>query len=160
METSFRIRRARPDDMDSVRLIHTAAIRSGAYRVYSPRVVETWVGAFNPDRFPENIRRMAFFVAELPDDRIAAFLALDMEKEELESLYVAPWAKGMGLGSYLLGFGEEWARQAGIDRFWLDASLNAVSFYARYGWEEIRRHARVREGVEIPVVRMEKSLRD
>jgi len=158
METPFRIRRARRDDVDSVRLVHTAAIRSGAYRVYSPRVVETWVGAFNPDRYPENIQRMAFFVAELLDGRVSAFLALDLEKEELESIYVAPWAKGMGLGSYLLGYGEELARQAGIGRLWLDASLNAVSFYARYGWEEVRRHARVREGVEIPVVRMEKSL--
>jgi hypothetical protein len=83
---------------------------------------------------------------------------MDLATRELDSLYVAPWGKGIGLGSYLLGYGEELARLAGLRDLWLDSSLNAVSFYARYGWEEIGRHARVRKGVEIPVMRMEKIL--
>ena len=76
----------------------------------------------------------------------------------MDSVYVAPWGRGMGMGSFLLGFAEELGRQAGLEKAWLDSSLNAVEFYAAFGWEETKRHARVRKNVEIPVVRMEKSL--
>jgi len=155
---SILIRRARPADADDVQLVHTASIRHGTGDHYPPEVAEAWVRAFVPANFPENIRRKEFFVAELPDGRIGAFLALNLQTRELDSLYVAPWARGWGLGSYLLGYGEEMARLAGLPDLWLDASLNAVSFYSRHGWEEIGRHHRVREGVEIPVIRMEKSL--
>lgn len=158
MIQSIFLRRATPEDAESVRLVHTASIRSEASEEYSPEALQAWVGAFNLDSFPENIQRMDFWVAELPDGRVAGFLAMDLFGRELDSLYVAPWGKGMGLGSYLLGYGEELARMAGLADLWLDASLNAVSFYARYGWEEIGRHARVRKGVEIPVMRMEKIL--
>jgi len=152
------VRRARPEDVDRVHQVHTGAIRSGAGGHYPPETVEAWVDAFNPANFSTNIQRLEFFVAELPAGRIAGFLALDLESRELDSLYVAPWGSGFGLGSYLLGFGEEVARLDGLEDLWLDASLNAVSFYSRYGWEEIGRHARIRKGVEIPVMRMEKQL--
>ncbi|MGW8266820.1 MAG: GNAT family N-acetyltransferase [Longimicrobiales bacterium] len=152
------VRRARPEDVERVHQVHTGAIRGGAGNHYPPEVVDVWVDAFNPANFSRNIQRMEFFVAELPAGRIAGFLALDLETRELDSLYVAPWANGFGLGSYFLGFAEEIARQAGLEDLWLDASLNAVSFYSRYGWEEIGRHARIRKGVEIPVMRMEKQL--
>ncbi len=120
--------------------------------------MDVWVGAFNPENFPKNIQRMDFFVAELADGQIGAFLAIDLKTREVDSVYVAPWGQGMGLGSYLLGYAEEAGRLAGLKDLWLDASLNAVSFYAKYGWEEKKRHARERNGFEIPVVRMEKTL--
>jgi GNAT superfamily N-acetyltransferase len=158
MLESIVLRRARTEDVEAVQLVHSAAIRGGAEGYYTPEVVEVWVEAFNPDNFPQNIQRMAFFVAELPDGRIPGFLAVNLENRELESLYVAPWAGGSGLGSFMLGYGEEVARMAGLFDLWLDASLNAASFYRRHEWEEIGRHARVRRGVEIPVIRMEKFL--
>jgi GNAT superfamily N-acetyltransferase len=101
---------------------------------------------------------MEYFVAEVGDGRIAAFLAFDLTTAEIDSVYVAPWGRGLGLGSFLLGFAEESARRAGLTKVWLDASLNAVEFYAGYGWDEVERHARIRHGVEIPVVKMEKKL--
>jgi len=158
MIRSVFLRRAEPEDVEAVHLVHTASIRSAGEESYSPQALQAWVEAFNPESFPKNLQRMDFWVAELPDRRVAGFLAMDMATRELDSLYVAPWGKGIGLGSYLLGYGEELARLAGLRDLWLDSSLNAVSFYARYGWEEIGRHARVRKGVEIPVMRMEKIL--
>ena len=83
---------------------------------------------------------------------------MNLETAEVDSVYVAPWGRGMGMGPFLIGFAEELGRQAGLEEAWLDSSLNAVSFYAGFGWKEIKRHARTRRNVEIPVVRMEKSL--
>ena len=154
----FSIRKARPEDVFEVHRVHTTAIRHGASDDYAPEVLEAWVDAFNPDNFPKNLETMEFFVAELEDGRIGGFLAMDLQGRELESMYVAPWGKGFGLGSFLLGFAEELARREGLRDLWLDSSLNAVSFYAGYGWREVERHARLRGAIEIPVVKMEKSL--
>jgi putative acetyltransferase len=154
----FSVRRARPEDAAQVHRVHTESIREGASGAYEPEVVEVWMDAFNPESFPRNIQTMEFFVAELADGRVAGFTALDLKTGELESVYVAPWGKGRGMGSFLLGFAEELARRADVGRLWLDSSLNAVDFYAGFGWKERRRHARTRQGIEIPVVRMEKVL--
>ena len=158
MDRPFTIRKARPEDVFDVHRVHSTSIREGARGHYDPEVIEVWVDAFNPTSFPRNIARMEYFVSELSDGRIAAFLAFDLTTGEIDSVYVAPWGRGLGLGSFLLGFAEESARQAGLEGVWLDASLNAVDFYAGHGWDEVQRHARVRHGVEIPVVKMEKKL--
>ena len=158
MALPFHIRRAGPEDVDDVHRIHTTAIREGASGHYEPEVVEVWVDAFNPETFPRNIDRMEFFVAELEDGRVGGFVAFDLATAEVDSVYVAPWGRGSGLGSFLLGFAEESARQAGLNDLWLDSSINAVGFYAAYGWNEVEHHCRVRRGVEIPVVKMEKAL--
>ncbi|MGD2122193.1 MAG: GNAT family N-acetyltransferase, partial [Gemmatimonadota bacterium] len=141
-----------------VQEVHSVAIRAKAFEAYEPEVVEVWVDAFNPQNFPKNIERMEFYVAELQDGRIGAFLAFDLDSTEIDSVYVAPWGRGLGLGSFLLGFAEEKGRLAGLESMWLDASLNAVSFYEKYGWVEVEKHSRIRKGVAIPVVRMEKVL--
>ncbi len=158
MDQPFIVRKAKPEDVQQVHEVHSAAIRTGASGTYEPEVVEVWANAFNPENFPANIERMELFVAELEGGRIAAFLAFDLNTTEIDSVYVAPWGGGLGLGSFLLGFAEERGRLAGLETMWLDASLNAVGFYEKYGWIEVKRHARVRKGVEIPVVRMEKVL--
>ena len=158
-ERPFTIRRARPNDVFDVHRIHSTAIREGAGSHYTPEVLEVWVDAFNATNFSTNIQRLEFFVAKLLDGRAAAFVAFDLATAEIDSVYVAPWGQGLGLGSFLLGFAEESARQAGLESVWLDASINAVGFYAQHGWTEVERRARVRKGVEIPVVKMEKKLR-
>jgi ribosomal protein S18 acetylase RimI-like enzyme len=158
VDRPFTLRRATSEDVHQVHEVHTVSIKTGAEGHYEPGVIEVWVDAFNPENFPKNIERMEFHVAELPDGRIAAFVAFDLKTKEVDSVYVAPWGRGMGLGSHLMDFAEEAAKRAGLESLWLDASLNAVSFYAKLGWKEIERHARVRKGVEIPVVRMEKFL--
>lgn len=158
MAPPYTIRRAVPEDVFNVHRVHTTAIREGASGHYEPEVLEVWVDAFNPESFPRNLRAMEYYVAEIEDGRIAAFLAFDLVTAEVESIYVAPWGRGLGLGAFFLGFAEETARRAGLKNLWLDSSLNAVTFYERFGWTEEERHARVRREVEIPVVKMRKQL--
>lgn len=158
MELPFVLRRARPEDVFDVHRVHSTSIREGAQSHYDPDVIEVWVDTFSAESFPKNLEILEFFVAELRDGRIAAFLAFDLVTAEVESVYVAPWGRGLGLGSFLLGFAEESARHAGLKNLWMDASLNAVSFYSRFDWQEVEHHVRVRRGVEIPVVKMEKIL--
>jgi len=154
----FTLRRAVAADAPAVKAVQEAAVRDGAVGFYEPESIEVWVGAFSLENFPKRVEELSYWVAELPDGRLGGYLSMKIETAEVESVYTAPWARGIGLGKYLLERCEEIAREAGIGHVWLDASLNAVSFYERFGWREVRRHARVRQGVEIPVVLMEKTL--
>lgn len=158
MTRPFSIRKARPEDVHAVHEVHRSAIHGGATGHYAQASRDVWIDAFNPQNFPKNIEKMEFYVAELGDGRIAAFLAFDLQTAEIDSVYVTPTGQGLGLGSFLMGFAEETGRLAGLESMWLDSSLNAVSFYARLGWKEVERHSRVRQGILIPVVRMEKTL--
>jgi ribosomal protein S18 acetylase RimI-like enzyme len=158
MSTPFNLRPATSEDVEAVHRIHTEAIRADTSEHYAPEAVEVWVGAFNRDNFPKNIQRLSFLVAESGKARIDGFLAVDLETGEVDSVYVAPWSQGRGLGALLLSKAEELAVEGGHSEIWLDSSLNAVGFYERHGWLEVERHSRVRKGVEIPVVRMGKTL--
>jgi len=112
-----------------VKAVQEAAIREGAPDFYAPESLEVWVGAFSVENLPKRVEELSYWVAELPDGRIAGYLSVRIEI----------------------------AREGGLDAVWLDASLNAVSFYEN-GWRETKMHTRVRNGVEIPVVMMEKDL--
>jgi len=154
----FILRRAVAADAQAVKVVQEAAVRDGASGFYEPESIEAWVGAFSVANFPKRVEEMSYWVAELPDGRIGGFLSVKIETAEVNSVCTAPWARGIGLGKQLLERSEEIAREAGLERVWLDASLNAVSFYEKYGWRETKRHALVHQGVEIPVVMMEKKL--
>lgn len=158
MNPAFSLRRARPEDVAAVNVVHSQAIRTGAARHYSQEVIDVWVGAFYPENFPKNIERLAFWVAESKERGVDGFLAVDLATGEVDSVHVAPWGQGKGLGSALMTLAEAVARDRGLSDLWLDASLNAVPFYERHGWTAVRHHARVRQGVEIPLVRMGKTL--
>jgi putative acetyltransferase len=74
------------------------------------------------------------FVAE-EGGRILGYGRFDADTGEVEATYVLPETQGRGVGSALLAESEARARQAGFDTIYVSASLNAVAFYRRAGFE-------------------------
>ena len=59
---------------------------------------------------------------------------------EVKRMYVAPWARGRGLGRALLAELDGAARELGLSRLLLetgDAQPEAVALYASAGWERV-----------------------
>lgn len=74
-------------------------------------------------------------------------------------MYVHPDHAGGGVGSAILRELEERAEAAGLANLHLIASLNAVSFYERHGWESTGPTAyEFEDGAELEAVEMERSL--
>ena len=134
----------RPLRDDEVRLyleIHERAIRGLATNHYSRDDIEGWV----VQATDENLRRLALnadreirLVAEL-DGRPVGIGAIVPESSELRAVYVSPEGTRQGCGSALVHEIERIARDNGVTRLTLHASLNAERFYAAVGYEVLQR---------------------
>lgn len=68
-------------------------------------------------------------------DRVDGFIARD--GSEINALYIAPEARGTGLGQALLWAAQEAAQRLELRTF--EANLGAQRFYERHGFRETRR---------------------
>ena len=141
--------------------IHERAIRGLAASHYSPDDIEGWVvpaTTENLRRLTRNADREIRFVAEL-DGNPVGIGALVLEESALRAVYVAPEGARQGCGSVLVREIERTARDNGLTRLTLHASLNAERFYARLGYDVLERTRVVLPNDHpMDVVRMGKDL--
>jgi putative acetyltransferase len=128
---------------------------------YSPDAIAAWVVPLNDEsitKLTANADREIRLVAEL-DGEAVAIGALIIERQELRACYVVPEAARRGCGSALVREIERLAREHGLRRLELAASLNAEAFYAAHGFRcRERSHVVLRNGHRLPAVWMEKEL--
>jgi GNAT superfamily N-acetyltransferase len=126
--------------------------------VYSPHEIEVWTALLTPDRYLEPIGSQIMFVAER-DGVMVGYSQLDPARELVLAVYVAPEATRAGVGSALLEKLESAARECGLKRLVLDATLNAEPFYAHAGFRPARLNVyRVTPEVSLACIHMEKNL--
>jgi putative acetyltransferase len=110
--------------------------------------------------FVEMLAPFESIAAELAG-RLVGFAQLDSSNGRLRALFVDADCQGLGVGRVLLADVEGRARRHGRARVHGAMSLNAVSFYARAGFEACggpEPLTSMGEGVSVPIVRMEKRL--
>ena len=171
------VRPAREADTEPLRETHVAAIEAFGPEAYEERAVAAWAdrgddhsleGLDDPDT--------DWVVAERdpgPDSRdtdanadtspVAGFGRLDVTEAEAEgeviAVYVHPDHARSGVGSAILASLEGYARGRKLGELTLTASLNAVGFYERVGYERVREvtHETSR-GVELDCLLLRKEL--
>lgn len=158
------VRPARVADFDAVREAHQRAVRTLGADAYSDRQVEAWADWSDVDA-PDAIDEDAHVVVAEREDEVAGFGRLEMATDgsarsgEVVAVYVNPDHAREGVGAALLAHLEGYARGTGLSTLTLSASLNAVDFYARAGYERVRRDIHeTTGGVELPCVLMRKRL--
>lgn len=152
------IRPARLDDAAGICKVHRAAILGICSAFYAQREIEVWIGLLTPDKYREPLQTQVMFVAECGDE-IVGFSQLDPGQALVLAVYVSPATVGTRLGRALLQRLEAAAREHGIDRLVLDATLNAEPFYAHAGYQRLRMNQhRIGPDVALTCVRMEKTL--
>jgi putative acetyltransferase len=153
-----RIRRARVADRPGILVAHTGAIRVTCRTHYAADEIEAWAGRLTAASYDDPIARRDVLVAEA-DGRVLGFGELDVEAAEVRAVYVHPDAGRRGVGRLLLSALETIARLRGIAELHLDASLNAIDFYASAGWRRIGDGRRTFPGGrDIACVLMSKAL--
>ncbi|MEF8801711.1 MAG: GNAT family N-acetyltransferase [Halolamina sp.] len=156
------VREARREDRRAVRDVHVASVRGLGGEAYDEQVVDAWAG--DEERDPDNYRvegdDVAFLVAVEDSaggdghendngtgDEVVGFGELRVgEPEEYEvsadaeirAMYVAPDHASEGVGTALFRELESRARERDVESVVLTASLNAVPFYERHGFERLR----------------------
>ena len=154
----FNIRRANQSDNESIWRVHTSAIREVCRQQYTEEQVEGWSSFLKPNSYEEVIETREFFVAE-EDGAIVGFGQLNLEKREVEAVYVSPEKLGCGIGYQLLQTLEQKATAHGLSKLQLSSTLNAVGFYERAGYSRLHdsKHS-LPNGMELSCVYMEKAL--
>jgi N-acetylglutamate synthase-like GNAT family acetyltransferase len=144
---------------------HRSAVREKAASFYGSDVLDAWspleIWDSRIKRMEQDISagREVFVVAEDAAGGVIGFGAMAPDLGELRAVYVAAGHGGQGVGGAILHHIEEAARASGIGGLRLDASLNAVSFYAAHGFVEEGEGEHVfRSGARMACVHMHKAL--
>lgn len=104
--------------------------------------------------YSADTERRAYFVALDEAGRViggvgAAEFAGIPDCAEIQKLYLDDSAKGKGCGKALMKIAEEWAREAGYKRLYLETHSNltaAMRLYEKLGFQPIERPAAVLHG--------------
>jgi putative acetyltransferase len=141
----MQVRPATPGDALAVFALHVASIRTLGPAGYEPEQVRAWARKDRgPEGYPIGEPGHHFVVAERRGE-VSGFGDLvfdspDVDADgEVRAVYVHPRHAGRGIGSTLLAELEGYARGIGLGSLELSASLNAVGFYERAGYERIRK---------------------
>jgi N-acetylglutamate synthase-like GNAT family acetyltransferase len=127
------IRRARPEDSDSLWQVHTRAIRELCGDSYSEEEIQSWLRVLKSSRYRESIANTVFLVAE-NDDRVVGFGNLDQKNGRVEAVYVCPECARRGVGKKILDTLEATARESGLRSLQLWSTVNAIPFYQSAGF--------------------------
>ena len=121
--------------------IVNSAIRSLAVGHYPPDAIEGWVVPVTDETVRDlmlNADHEIRLVAELGGTPVGIG-ALVLDRSELRAVYVSPEAARQGCGSALVREIERIAKENGLTRLKLAASLNAEGFYSAHGYEVYER---------------------
>ncbi len=86
---------------------------------------------------------LGLFLTAGPPDAPRGCVALSIPDREVKRLWVAPAARGMGLGPRLMQAVEDHARARGLSFLRLDTNATlteAIAMYTRLGWQPIPRY--------------------
>lgn len=161
------LREAAPPDADAVLEVHRAAIEELGPEGYDDEEVAAWAAGRSADDYEFDDPDRYFVVAEV-DGEIRGFgiltltarehLTVDVDAE-VTGVYVHPDVARRGVGTALLEHLERRARERGATSLGLWASLNAVPFYERRGYERVAEHGHeFAEGVNGRVIEMRTDL--
>ncbi|MEM7376480.1 MAG: GNAT family N-acetyltransferase [Pseudomonadota bacterium] len=145
------IRPACEVDTADLHALHTAAVRSACAPHYSTAVIEGWLHGRAPADYLPPVQRGDLHVAERGGEVLGFVEAVP---GSVVALYVAPSAMRQGVGAALFQHGLSTALAAAGGDVVLQATLNAVGFYRRFGFDAVRHTHVVRNRVEVPIVEM------
>lgn len=125
--------------------------------VYTQAQKDAWAPApVDYERWSARLAEKQPFVA-LMEGRVAGFIELDPDGH-IDCLYTHPDYQGRGVASSLYEYLLAEAKQAGITRLYVEASLVARPFFEHRGFAVIKENRVYRNGVALVNFSMEKQL--
>jgi len=133
------IRRAVSSDYSTMDEIFISSAKVLCTPFYDVNTIKEWTGKPWPARFAKSEGEGNQQYVVFSESKLVGFGAINVQNKQLVSLFVEPESAGHGFGQQILDFLLDVAREAGLDELHLDASLNAVGFYAKNGFVELGR---------------------
>jgi ribosomal protein S18 acetylase RimI-like enzyme len=147
------IRPAIRADLKAILEINLRAIFETCVSQYALSDLKQWVGDRSENNFEKILESTRLYVAE-QNGRSVGFL--NVIPGEILAVYVHPDHQGRGYGKKLLLKGIQEAKQDSHEVV-VFASLNAVAFYEKFGFERQEEVKDSRHGIDLPMVKMRVS---
>lgn len=132
------LRKATPQEAETLWNIRNQAIRHGCTTSYDAEVIARWTPDLMPERYRQMVIEYPFYVVEDEKGDVAASGYLDLDTHCLEAIFTLPAASGKGMATRIIEVLKHEARSRGITRLTLDATPNAQSFYQKLGFVTLR----------------------
>jgi len=141
-----------------IRRVHVGSIHALGGTHYSPEQLAAWMHGRRAQHYRRAMERGETMLVAEDQGRIVGFSS--MEANEIRAVFVAPDRAGMGVGAMLLEALEDSARERGVLRLVVYASLNGEAFYQHQGYRRVGQlELRLTNGAMLPAVMMVKGLR-
>lgn len=151
-----RIRPARADEADTLWVLRTRCVRETCSSHYPPEVITAWSASPPPSHYRALLDSGGGLIAEDATGQLLGYGVFDRAGNEIDALFVNPDCAGRGIGLRLMGAMEAMADPARA--LMLSASLNAVPFYQRCGFDALNEEAYAHpSGIALASVRMRKT---
>ncbi|MFT3989249.1 GNAT family N-acetyltransferase [Aestuariivirga sp.] len=159
MPPGFSIRRYRPSDAADLARIFEHSVKGLASRHYTAGQVAAWLSdAPDENSIAEENEDGQVFLAVTQDDHAVAYIDLEPDGH-IDMLFCLPEFAGRGIGSALCREAELAAREASLQRLFVEASESAKPAFERNGFRIVARNDFEINSVAIHNYRMEKFLR-
>ncbi|MCG6883951.1 MAG: GNAT family N-acetyltransferase [Silicimonas sp.] len=151
------VRSYSPEDAAPLAEVYHRAVREGAVRAYAPEQVAAWSPQVpEAARWRARLEAADTVVATEAEDPVG-FMTMD-DNGYLDLAFVLPDVMGKGVSDAIYAVLEGRARSRGIRCLSTQASLLAEPFFARHGWQVVRRQEVEMDGVVLANAWMEKRL--
>jgi GNAT superfamily N-acetyltransferase len=174
----FSLRLAGPGDLETLRSLMDASMRTLLRAVLSPEEVEAsfFVMGLDTQLIEDGTyyvveragrtagcggwsRRATLFGGDHSAGRSAALLDPKNDAARVRAMYTHPDFTRQGVGTLILGLCEQKAAAEGFKRTELGATLSGLPLYKAYGYREIEQlRVETPSGVCVPIVRMGKTI--
>jgi len=148
------IRLANLSDTEIIHCTHTSAVRNLCSAFYTELESNGWLKNCSPNSYIGPIEKGNLFVAERHKKILGFGEAIP---GTVIAVYVAPEHTGKGVGGRLLCHAITLAGECHSGPIRLESTLNARKFCEHAGFKVICDSSAKRNGVEIPVVMMERA---
>jgi GNAT superfamily N-acetyltransferase len=151
-DSSLSIRKAMRADAPRLHELHTTSVRTLCSGHYAPEVIDGWLLNRRPQGYLPPIQRGDIFVAEYGSTIVGFGEAVP---GVVIAVYVDPIAVKCHVGSAIMHHALDIAQRGHVGPVRLEATLNAVGFYQRFGFHEVGRSSVCRGQIAVPCVVME-----
>jgi putative acetyltransferase len=155
------IRGMRASDRDVVISLHKQSIFGLCRDHYNEQEMKAWTDRLTPELFDEGIKdENNIAIAAIDGTVMIGYGFFNVQKRELFALYVLPRFTNRGAGRLIMARLEDLAREKNLESLSLQATANAVGFYKKLGYQEIKAEMhRINDMVSIACIRMKKTYR-
>ena len=141
------IRLATTHDAETIFSVHRDSVESLCRSSYSPQQIAMWLEGRSSASYQAAIANKRIFVAALANE-VVGFI--EVAPGEIVKLFVKRAVAGRGVGDKLMHIGlAEAGKGSGTIR--IESTRNAVSFYARHGFQRVGEGLFSRSGSKVSI---------